>query len=138
MLGGIWPQADTRPRGFLALLILLLPVTALVVLYTPPFEVWRQARAEQLIDDAIISRPPSALQCEWVSASSPPSRFPTFKAEDDLPRDMDAISAKTLSLKISVLPLLMGRLQLNSMVVDGLKIDIEIPVQTDEGATGTR
>jgi hypothetical protein len=51
---------------------------------------------------------------------------------------MDAISAKTLSLKISVLPLLMGRLQLNSMVVDGLKIDIEIPVQTDEGATGTR
>jgi len=53
VLGGIWPQADTRPRGFLALLILLLPVTALVVLYTPPFEAWRQARAEQLIDDAI-------------------------------------------------------------------------------------
>lgn len=48
--------------------------------------------------------------------------------DDEMPADLKGVTAKTLSLRISVLPLLMGRLQLNSLSVDGLKLDIEIPV----------
>jgi len=118
--------------GFIVILLLLVPLTALAVLFAAPLEPWREAKAEQLLSDAIDLRTkvngPVQIGFGW----EPTIFVANIEGDaDDLPDNLKGISAKSLSLSISVLPLLMGRLQLSTLVVDGLKVDIDIPIETD-------
>ena len=116
--------------GFLAIVVLILPVTALVVLYSPLFDGWRRAKAEQLLSDAIDLKTnvngPVAIGFGWEPTIS---LYDLAGAEDDLPNDMKGVAAKSLSLRISLLKLLAGSIELSSLVVEGLKVDIEIPLE---------
>lgn len=122
---------------FLAVVILSVPAMALAVLYAAPFEPLRRANIERLLSDAIDVevevRGPIAIGFDWT---------PTVTIEDiiavesDLPRDLKTLSARSVRLQVPLLPLLAGSPQLNTLVVDGLKVAIEIPeggTEEDEG-----
>lgn len=114
--------------AFLALLVLSVPAAALLVLYAEPFEALRRHQVEYFLGDAIdleveVSGP-IGVSFDW----EPKITVADITAvEDELPPDLKAVSAKALSLKVSLLPLLVGHVQLNSLVIDGLKVAIEIP-----------
>ena len=121
--------------GFLALLLLALPITALAVVFTPPFEPWRRSKAEQLLSEAIdmqtVIKGPVTIGFGWEPTISIAD---VASVDDDMPTDLKGVSAKALSLRLGLLPLLAGSLKLSDLVVSGLKVDIEIPVQDDENA----
>ena len=121
--------------GFLALLLLALPITALAVVFTPPFEPWRRSKAEQLLSEAIdmqtVIKGPVTIGFGWEPTISIAD---VASVDDDMPTDLKGVSAKALSLRLGLLPLLAGKSKLSDLVVSGLKVDIEIPVQDDENA----
>jgi AsmA-like protein len=122
---------------FVGVLILSVPAMALAVLYAKPFEPLRRANIEHFLSDAIDTevevRGPIAIGFGWA---------PTVTIEDivavesDLPTDLKGLSAKSLRLEVPLLPLLAGSPQLNTLVVDGLRVSVEIPeggAADDEG-----
>lgn len=119
--------------GFLVLLLLAVPVTALAVLFAPPFEPWRRAKAEQLLSDAVDLQTringPIDIGFDWEPTLSIAG---IQGVAADMPDGMKAVSAKSLSLKIGLLPLLAGRIQLRDLVVDGLRVDLEIPIDAED------
>jgi len=117
--------------GFLAIVILILPVTALIALYSPLFEGWRRAKAEQLLSEAIdLKTNVNGPVTSGFGFSPTISLYDLAGAEDDLPNDMKGVTAKSLSLRISLLELLAGSVELSSLVVEGLKVDIVIPIES--------
>jgi hypothetical protein len=117
--------------GFLAIVVSILPVTALLLLYSPLFEGWRRAKAEQLLSDAIDLRTKVDGPVTIGFGLEPTiSVYDLSGAEDDLPNDMKGVTAKSLSLKISLPELLAGSVDLSALVVEGLKVDIDIPIES--------
>jgi AsmA family protein len=117
--------------SFLALVILILPITALVVFYSPLLEGWRRAKAEQLLSDAIdLKTNVNGPVTIGFGLEPTISVYDLSGAEDDLPNDMKGVSAKSLRLRISLLKLLSGSVDLSSLVVEGLKVDIDIPLES--------
>ncbi len=115
---------------FLAIVVLILSVTALVVLYSPLFEGWRRAKAEQLLSDAIdLKTNVNGPVMIGFGLEPTISVYDLSGAEDDLPNDMKGVSATSLSLKISLLELLAGSVELSSLVVEGLRRNIDIPIE---------
>lgn len=123
---------------FFAVLICAVPATALVVLYAGPFEPLRRANVEHLLSEAMETevevRGSIAIGFDWA---------PTITIEDvvavqsDLPTEMKGLSAKSVQLEVPLVPLLAGHVQLNTLVIDGLKLAIEIPqggAEADEAA----
>ena len=114
--------------AFLAFLVLSVPATAFAMLYAETFDVLRRAKVEQLLSEAIdveveVSGPIS-ISFDW----EPKVSIAEITAiESSLPPDLKGMSVKSLSLKVPILPLLAGRIQLNSLAIDGLKVAIEIP-----------
>ncbi len=113
---------------FFAVLILSVPATAFAVLYAKPFEPLRRANIERLLSDAIDVqvevRGPITISSDWEPTISIAD---VVAVESDLPSDLKGMSAKSLRLKLPLLPLLAGQVQLNSLVIDGLKVAVEIP-----------
>ena len=125
--------------GFLGLLLLALPGFALAVLYTEPFAGWRHAQAEALLSDAIgldsSINGPIEIGFGWN-----PLITLTDIAGDrgDLATDVKEVSADRLALRISIPTLLTGKVDLNAIVVDGLKVDIDIPTDADAEKAGRK
>ncbi len=125
--------------GFLGLLLLALPGFALAVLYTEPFAGWRHAQAEALLSDAIgldsSINGPVEIGFGWN-----PLITLTDIAGDrgDLATDVKEVSADRLALRISIPTLLTGKVDLNAIVVDGLKVDIDIPTDADAEKAGRK
>jgi hypothetical protein len=117
--------------SFLAIVVLIVPVTALVVLYSPLREGWRRAKAEQLLGDAIdLKTNVNGPVTIGFGLEPTISVYDLSGAEDDLPNDMKRVSAKSLTLRISLLKLLAGSVELSALVVEGLKVDIDIPLES--------
>jgi AsmA family protein len=113
---------------FIAVLVFSVPAAALAVLYLKSFEPLRRSNIEHLLSDAIDIevevRGPIQISYDW----EPTITIADLVAvESELPSDLKAMSAKSLSLKLPLVPLLAGQVQLNTLVVDGLKVAIEIP-----------
>ena len=123
--------------AFLAFLVLCVPATSLSVLYAGPFDVLRRAKVERLLSEAMDLDVAINGPIDISFDLEPKVSIADITAlEDELPPDLKAMSAKSLSLKVPLLPLLVGHVQLNSLVVDGLKIAIDIPeggAAEDEG-----
>jgi hypothetical protein len=89
--------------GFLAIVLLIVPVTALIVLYAPPFEAWRWAKAEQLLSDAIDLKTTVSGPVQIGFGFEPSISIAGIAGQDDdMPADLKAVTAKNLSLRISV------------------------------------
>jgi hypothetical protein len=98
------------------------------------------ANIERLLSDAIDIevevRGPIAISYDWEPTISIAD---VVAVESDLPSDLKAMSAKSLSLKLPLLPLLPGQVRLNSLAIDGLKVDVGIPkggAAADEPGSG--
>ena len=89
--------------GFLALLLLALPITALAVVFTPPFEPWRRSKAEQLLSEAIdlqtVIKGPVTIGFGWEPTISIAD---VASVDDDMPTDLKGVSAKALSFKLGL------------------------------------
>lgn len=119
--------------GFIVLLLLLVPATALLLLFSPPFESWRRAKAEALLSDAIDLQTQIKGPIEISFGWEPTIAIGDLAGVgDDMPSGLKAIGAKRLGLTIALLPLLTGNIQLSGLMVDGLEVDIEIPVGDDD------
>ena len=120
--------------AFLGFLVLSVPAT---VLYAEPLDVLRRAMIEYLLSEAIDLDVAINGPIDISFDLEPKVSIADITAlEDELPPDLKAMSAKSLSLKVPLLPLLVGHVQLKSLVVDGLKIAIDIPeggAAEDEG-----
>lgn len=117
--------------SFFAIVVLIFPVMALVLLYSPLFEGWRRAKAEQLLSDAIdLETNVNGPVMIGFGLEPTISVYDLSGAEDDLPNDMKGVSAKSLSLRISLPKLLAGSIELSALAVKGLKVDIDIPVES--------
>ena len=115
--------------GFLALLVLAVPLTGLAVLFAPPLEPWRRAKAESLLSDAIDLKTKVNGDVRIGFGLNPSIVVTDIAGEpDDMPETLDAVSAKSISLRIALIPLLAGRIELSALVIDGLVVGIEIPV----------
>jgi hypothetical protein len=113
---------------FIAFLVLSVPATALAVIYLDSFEPLRRANIEYLLGDAIDLevevKGPITISSDW----EPTIAIADVTAvESDLPPDLKSLSAKSLSLKVPLLPLLVGQVQLNTLTIDGLKMAVDIP-----------
>ena len=122
---------------FLGVVILSVPTMALAVLYAKSFEPLRRASVERLLSTAIDTevqvRGPIRVSFDWA---------PTVTLEDivavesDPPTDLKSLSVRSMRLRVPLLPMLTGDPQLHMLVVDGLKVSIEIPgyrAEDDEG-----
>ena len=109
-------------------LILSVPMAVLALLYAAPLEGVRRAGTEYLLGDAldldIAVRGPIKVGFGWeadIAITDP------VAIESKLPSDLKEMSAKTLYLKLPLMPLLAGQALPNSLKIDGLKLDINIP-----------
>ncbi|MGB6968779.1 MAG: AsmA family protein [Methyloceanibacter sp.] len=112
----------------LGLLIVAVPATVLSVLYAPTFEVVRRTAVEHFLGRA-IDMPVTVKGTIRVGFDWAPTISITdlTVAKSDLPPELMEMSAKSLSLNLPLLPLLAGQVQLNSLVVEGLKVAMDIP-----------
>lgn len=113
---------------FFGALLLCLPAVALLVLFSGPFETWRLTKAEHLLSEAmgteIKVKGPVAIGFDL----EPEITIENIAAvSNGLPPDLKTMSAKSVTLEVPLLALLAGHVQLNSLVIDGLKLSIEIP-----------
>jgi hypothetical protein len=111
-----------------AAVIVLIPTAVLALLYAGPLEGLRRAGTEYLLGDAldldIAVRGPIRVGFGWeadIAITDP------VAVESKLPSDLKEMSAKTIHLKLPLMPLLAGQALPNSLEVDGLKLDINIP-----------
>lgn len=122
---------------FFGVVILSVPTMALAVLYAKSFEPLRRASVERLLSTAIDTevqvRGPIRVSFDWA---------PTVTLEDivavesDPPTDLKSLSVRSIRLQVPLLSMLTGDPQLHMLVVDGLKVFIEIPeyrAENDEG-----
>jgi lipopolysaccharide export LptBFGC system permease protein LptF len=88
--------------GFIALVILAVPLTALAVLFAAPLEPWRRAKAEQLLSDAIDLKTSVKGPVQIGFSLTPTIRISDIAGqEDDMPETLQSVSAKTISQKIA-------------------------------------
>ncbi|HYH71309.1 MAG TPA: hypothetical protein VEX16_08390, partial [Methyloceanibacter sp.] len=125
--------------GFLGLLLLALPGFALAVLYTEPFAGWRHAQAEALLSDAIGLESSINGPVEIGFGWNPLITLMDIAGDrGDLATDVKEVSADRLALRISIPTLLTGKVDLNAIVVDDLKVDIDIPTDADAEKAGRK
>ena len=122
---------------FLCVLILSVPAMALAVLYAKPLEPLRRANVEHFLSEAIDTevevRGPITIGFDWAPTITIDD---IVAAESELPTDLKGLSARSVKLEVPLLSVLAGSVQLNALVVDGLKVYIEIPeggAEADEG-----
>ena len=125
--------------GFVVVLLLAVPGVALAVLYTAPFEPWRRAKAEQLLGDAIgldttINGPVDL----GFSLDPTVSLSGIVGDRADLATDVKAVTADRLIFNISIPALFAGQVRLTEVVVDALKVDIDVPTDADAAKAGRK
>jgi uncharacterized protein involved in outer membrane biogenesis len=113
---------------FIGALILCVPVLAFLVLYAGPFEPLRRTMTEKLLSEAMGTkmevRGPIHISSDW---------FPTVRIEDisavesEQPPDLKRLSVKSIKFDVPLMPLLVGDVQLHTLVIDGLDVAIKIP-----------
>ncbi len=113
---------------FIGALILCVPVLAFLVLYAEPFEPLRRTMTEKLLSEAMGTkmevRGPIHISSDW---------FPTVRIEDisavesEQPPDLKRLSVKSIKFDVPLMPLLVGEVQLHTLVIDGLDVAIKIP-----------
>ncbi len=118
--------------GFLLVLVFAVPIAAVAILFSAPFEDYRRAKAAQWIGQAldfgVSVNGPVTIGFDWEPTITV---YDVVGAESDLPTDMKAISAKSVTMEVPLLPLLFGQVTPNALVVEGFKLDIEIPPDSE-------
>ncbi len=116
------------PLIFIVMLVLSVPAVALAVLYLDAFEPVRRSNIEYLLGDAldiaVEVRGPITVSVDWEPTISIGD---VAAVESEMPSDLKAMSARSLSLKLPLVPLLAGQVQPNTLVVNGLELAIKIP-----------
>ena len=113
---------------FFGALLLLVPVVAILVFFSGPFEPLRLAKAERLLSEAMGTEVVVKGPVEIGFDLKPTITIENISAvSSELPPDLKTMSAKSVTLEVPLLPLLAGHVQLKSLVIDGLKLAIEIP-----------
>ena len=109
------------------------PLTVLAALYAPHFETLRRATVEYLLgnglDLEVAVRGPIEIGFGWEPKIAIGD---VSVVKSELPANMKEMSARRLSLKVPLVPLLAGQMQLHSLAVDGLRVMVDVP----QNATG--
>lgn len=118
--------------GFLLVLIFAVPVAVIAVLFSEPLEPLRRAKAAHWIGEAlgfeVTVNGPVTVGFDW-DATLTVNNVVGVKSE--LPTDMKAISAESITMQVPLLPLLFGHAAPSGFIVDGFKLGIEIPPDSE-------
>jgi hypothetical protein len=95
--------------GLVVLLLVALPVAAFVLFYSEPFESWRRAKAEALLNEAMDLKTTVSGPADIGLGFEPTVSISGIASvRSDLPSDVKGMTTETLSFKLSVLKLLRG------------------------------
>lgn len=118
--------------GFLLMLLFAVPMAVLAVLFSAPLEPLRRAKAAQWISEAldfeVTVNGPVTVGFDWDPTLTVHN---VVGVKDELPTDMKAISAESITMAVPLLPLLFGQAEPTGLVVKGFKLDIEIPTDSE-------
>lgn len=118
--------------GFLLMLVFAVPFAVIAVLFSEPLEPLRRAKAAQWIGEAldfeVSVNGPVTVGFDW-DATLTVRNVVGIKSE--LPTDMKAISAESITMEVPLLPLLFGHAEPSAFMVEGFKLDIEIPPDSE-------
>ncbi len=96
--------------AFFGFVILCLPAAAIAVLYAEPLEPLRHAYAERLLNSAVDVelevRGPVVIGFGWEPTISIAD---VAAVEGELPEELKAVTIKSLSLELPLLPLIVGQ-----------------------------
>ena len=123
--------------GLLGVAVVGLAALVAVALYTEPFEPWRRAQAEALLDDALEITTKVSGPVEVSLGLNPRVVISDVSSVDtrSLP-DIKKLSARKVDFNASLLALLGGDVVIEALFVEGLRVDLELP-EADEDHTAT-
>lgn len=133
----VWLRVLLMACGAIAAIVTAIAAFGAAALYTKPFESWRRAQAEALLDEALDIETKVSGPVEVSFGLSPRvvisdvSSVRTQKVPD-----VKSISAKTVDFNASLLSLIGGDVVLTSLFVDGLRVDIELPEEDNDRTIG--